>query len=98
MAVSHNLGLSRSFVHLLYIIVGLEHLWSQEINIFVLLCFPAILLHRAKAGLTLLDENRNTALHLACSKVRATLIHKIQKLSSSVLSIATRPIRMNQGA
>uniref|UniRef100_A0A674PGG1 Ankyrin repeat domain 52a n=1 Tax=Takifugu rubripes TaxID=31033 RepID=A0A674PGG1_TAKRU len=31
----------------------------------------AILLHRAKADLTLLDENRNTALHLACSKVRA---------------------------
>lgn len=30
---------------------------------------PAILLHRAKADLTLLDENRNTALHLACSKV-----------------------------
>ncbi|TNM86767.1 hypothetical protein fugu_006997 [Takifugu bimaculatus] len=28
----------------------------------------AILLHRAKADLTLLDENRNTALHLACSK------------------------------
>lgn len=33
------------------------------------LCHPAILLHRAKADLTLLDENRNTALHLACSKV-----------------------------
>uniref|UniRef100_A0A8C4HHZ3 Ankyrin repeat domain 52a n=1 Tax=Dicentrarchus labrax TaxID=13489 RepID=A0A8C4HHZ3_DICLA len=31
-------------------------------------CHPAILLHRAKADLTLLDENRNTALHLACSK------------------------------
>uniref|UniRef100_A0A8D3E7I7 Ankyrin repeat domain 52a n=1 Tax=Scophthalmus maximus TaxID=52904 RepID=A0A8D3E7I7_SCOMX len=29
----------------------------------------AILLHRAKADLTLLDDNRNTALHLACSKV-----------------------------
>ncbi|XP_034053972.1 serine/threonine-protein phosphatase 6 regulatory ankyrin repeat subunit C-like isoform X1 [Gymnodraco acuticeps] len=28
----------------------------------------AILLHRAKADLTLLDENKNTALHLACSK------------------------------
>uniref|UniRef100_A0A667YZM7 Ankyrin repeat domain 52a n=1 Tax=Myripristis murdjan TaxID=586833 RepID=A0A667YZM7_9TELE len=28
----------------------------------------AILLHRAKADLTLLDDNRNTALHLACSK------------------------------
>uniref|UniRef100_A0AAQ4Q1Q0 Ankyrin repeat domain 52a n=1 Tax=Gasterosteus aculeatus aculeatus TaxID=481459 RepID=A0AAQ4Q1Q0_GASAC len=28
----------------------------------------AILLHRAKADLTLLDENNNTALHLACSK------------------------------
>ncbi|CAB1336564.1 unnamed protein product [Coregonus sp. 'balchen'] len=28
----------------------------------------AILLHRAKADLTLLDDNGNTALHLACSK------------------------------
>lgn len=28
----------------------------------------AILLHRAKADLTLLDDNKNTALHLACSK------------------------------
>ncbi|TNN57224.1 Serine/threonine-protein phosphatase 6 regulatory ankyrin repeat subunit C [Liparis tanakae] len=28
----------------------------------------AILLHRAKADLTLLDEHKNTALHLACSK------------------------------
>uniref|UniRef100_A0AAR2IMT2 Ankyrin repeat domain 52 n=1 Tax=Pygocentrus nattereri TaxID=42514 RepID=A0AAR2IMT2_PYGNA len=29
----------------------------------------ALLLHRAKADLSLLDENRNTALHLACSKI-----------------------------
>lgn len=35
-----------------------------------LCCRTAILLHRAKADLTLLDENKNTALHLACSKVR----------------------------
>lgn len=35
-----------------------------------LCCRAAILLHRAKADLTLLDENENTALHLACSKVQ----------------------------
>lgn len=28
------------------------------------------LLYRGKADLTVLDENKNTALHLACSKVR----------------------------
>uniref|UniRef100_A0A8C9U6X0 Ankyrin repeat domain 52a n=2 Tax=Scleropages formosus TaxID=113540 RepID=A0A8C9U6X0_SCLFO len=32
-----------------------------------------ILLHRAKATLSLLDINKNTALHLACSKVRIPL-------------------------
>lgn len=42
---------------------------SDVINAFVFWCHPAILLHRVKADLTLLDENRNTALHLACSKV-----------------------------
>uniref|UniRef100_A0A673WYZ6 Ankyrin repeat domain 52a n=1 Tax=Salmo trutta TaxID=8032 RepID=A0A673WYZ6_SALTR len=34
----------------------------------------AILLHRAKADLTLLDDNGNTALHLACNKMCALLI------------------------
>lgn len=46
-------------------------------NVSVSWCCPAILLHRAKADLTLLDENKNTALHLACSKVHITVIHKI---------------------
>jgi hypothetical protein len=36
------------------------------------LCLPSpveFLLYRGKADLTVLDENKNTALHLACSKV-----------------------------
>jgi len=33
------------------------------------LLYVALLLHRAKADLSLLDVNKNTALHLACSKV-----------------------------
>ena len=44
----------------------------------------AILLHRAKADLTLLDENRNTALHLACSKVR--IIHTVKASLSNYSS------------
>lgn len=31
--------------------------------------FVEFLLYRGKADLTVLDENKNTALHLACSKV-----------------------------
>uniref|UniRef100_A0A8D3D1H8 Ankyrin repeat domain 52a n=1 Tax=Scophthalmus maximus TaxID=52904 RepID=A0A8D3D1H8_SCOMX len=41
----------------------------------------AILLHRAKADLTLLDDNRNTALHLACSKVRTYSFLKMSQRS-----------------
>lgn len=33
------------------------------------LSFVEFLLYRGKADLTVLDENKNTALHLACSKV-----------------------------
>lgn len=32
------------------------------------------LLYRGKADLTVLDENKNTALHLACSKVLLDLV------------------------
>lgn len=53
------------------------------------MCHPAILLHRAKADLTLLDENRNTALHLACSKVHTHTI--TQRILKSKLSINTVP-------
>uniref|UniRef100_A0A671V047 Ankyrin repeat domain 52a n=1 Tax=Sparus aurata TaxID=8175 RepID=A0A671V047_SPAAU len=49
----------------------------------------AILLHRAKADLTLLDENRNTALHLACSKVR--IIHTLSLTLSLFLA---RPLHL----
>lgn len=34
-----------------------------------LLSLVEFLLYRGKADLTVLDENKNTALHLACSKV-----------------------------
>uniref|UniRef100_A0A3B4XQQ1 Ankyrin repeat domain 52a n=1 Tax=Seriola lalandi dorsalis TaxID=1841481 RepID=A0A3B4XQQ1_SERLL len=56
----------------------------------------AILLHRAKADLTLLDENRNTALHLACSKVHDTIIHWIlkSKLHCSVLRFTSMPLHL----
>lgn len=33
-------------------------------------CLVEFLLYRGKADLTVLDENKNTALHLACSKVQ----------------------------
>lgn len=35
--------------------------------------FVEFLLYRGKADLTVLDENKNTALHLACSKVLCTV-------------------------
>ena len=41
-----------------------------------LLCLPSLvefLLYRGKADLTVMDENKNTALHLACSKVLSAL-------------------------
>lgn len=41
------------------------------------LCLPSLvefLLYRGKADLTVMDENKNTALHLACSKVPSTLL------------------------
>lgn len=52
-------------------------------------CCPAILLHRAKADLTLLDENRNTALHLACSKVHVSFSQdpQITGFSKEYLSV-----------
>lgn len=57
----------------------------------------AILLHRAKADLTLLDENRNTALHLACSKVR--IIHTVKaslsNYSSSYIHSIFTPLSLN---
>ncbi|KAK1801942.1 hypothetical protein P4O66_022568 [Electrophorus voltai] len=50
----------------------------------------ALLLHRAKADLSLLDVNRNTALHLACSKAHemcAMLI--LKEIHSPILINAT---------
>uniref|UniRef100_A0A7N6A5M1 Ankyrin repeat domain 52 n=1 Tax=Anabas testudineus TaxID=64144 RepID=A0A7N6A5M1_ANATE len=51
----------------------------------------AILLHRAKADLTLLDDNRNTALHLACSKVArnglATVVQALLSRGATVLAV-----------
>jgi len=41
------------------------------------LCLPSLvefLLYRGKADLTVLDENKNTALHLACSKVPSVVL------------------------
>lgn len=40
-----------------------------RISPFCPLPFVEFLLYRGKADLTVLDENKNTALHLACSKV-----------------------------
>lgn len=37
---------------------------------FVVACLAEVLVSSAKADLTLQDANKNTALHLACSKVR----------------------------
>lgn len=37
------------------------------------LCLAEVLVSSAKADLTLQDANKNTALHLACSKVRNAL-------------------------
>uniref|UniRef100_A0A673CRB8 Ankyrin repeat domain 52a n=1 Tax=Sphaeramia orbicularis TaxID=375764 RepID=A0A673CRB8_9TELE len=58
----------------------------------------AILLHRAKADLTLLDENRNTALHLACSKVRILIFTKLTSRCASCLSdspsVCSRPLHL----
>lgn len=39
----------------------------------VCLCLAEVLVSSAKADLTLQDANKNTALHLACSKVRNSL-------------------------
>lgn len=39
----------------------------------VCLCLAEVLVSSAKADLTLQDANKNTALHLACSKVRSSL-------------------------
>uniref|UniRef100_A0A673CJY6 Ankyrin repeat domain 52a n=1 Tax=Sphaeramia orbicularis TaxID=375764 RepID=A0A673CJY6_9TELE len=50
----------------------------------------AILLHRAKADLTLLDENRNTALHLACSK----LTSRCASCLSDSPSVCSRPLHL----
>uniref|UniRef100_A0A8D3DNZ0 Ankyrin repeat domain 52a n=1 Tax=Scophthalmus maximus TaxID=52904 RepID=A0A8D3DNZ0_SCOMX len=52
----------------------------------------AILLHRAKADLTLLDDNRNTALHLACSKVRTYSFLKMTRngLATVVQALLSR--------
>ncbi|XP_030625731.1 serine/threonine-protein phosphatase 6 regulatory ankyrin repeat subunit C [Chanos chanos] len=50
----------------------------------------AVLLHRAKADLSLLDQNKNTALHLACSKAHemcAMLI--LREIHNPVLINAT---------
>lgn len=44
---------------------------------FLLLLYAALLLHRAKADLSLLDVNKNTALHLACSKVTDSALFKL---------------------
>uniref|UniRef100_A0A667YYX8 Ankyrin repeat domain 52a n=1 Tax=Myripristis murdjan TaxID=586833 RepID=A0A667YYX8_9TELE len=52
----------------------------------------AILLHRAKADLTLLDDNRNTALHLACSK-RLFIYSCCCQLSNSAL-FSSRPLHL----
>lgn len=38
------------------------------------LSLAEFLLYRGKADLTVLDENKNTALHLACSKVWPGLV------------------------
>lgn len=40
----------------------------------VCLCLAEVLVSSAKADLTLQDANKNTALHLACSKVRNALL------------------------
>uniref|UniRef100_A0A671V4C5 Ankyrin repeat domain 52a n=1 Tax=Sparus aurata TaxID=8175 RepID=A0A671V4C5_SPAAU len=50
----------------------------------------AILLHRAKADLTLLDENRNTALHLACSKFVCQLSLTLSLFLARPLHLAAR--------
>lgn len=47
------------------------------ISDILLLLYAALLLHRAKADLSLLDVNKNTALHLACSKVTNTALFKL---------------------
>lgn len=63
-------------------------------------CHQAILLHRAKADLTLLDENKNTALHLACSKVHIQIIHNILRsmLWCCVMRILSMPVRENNSS
>lgn len=43
----------------------------------VCLCLAEVLVSSAKADLTLQDANKNTALHLACSKVRNTLFSHV---------------------
>lgn len=42
---------------------------SGGVSLLCLLSLVEFLLYRGKADLTVLDENKNTALHLACSKV-----------------------------
>lgn len=51
----------------------LKQLYRCSNCLFVCLSYPALLLHRANADLSILDVNRNTALHLACSKVLSAL-------------------------
>ncbi len=43
----------------------------------VCLCLAEVLVSSAKADLTLQDANKNTALHLACSKVPNTLFSHV---------------------
>lgn len=44
-------------------------LWEEALVPLCPLSLVEFLLYRGKADLTVLDENKNTALHLACSKV-----------------------------
>lgn len=42
---------------------------GEKASVLCPLSLAEFLLYRGKADLTVLDENKNTALHLACSKV-----------------------------
>ncbi len=48
---------------------------NYDINVRCWLCLSEVLVSSAKADLTLQDAHRNTALHLACSKVPNTRSH-----------------------